>query len=86
MSNALKEKDATRLQDAESVIETIKSLVKLLDCVALVGVVDPEVSGIVTADGETFRDVLPLGDGVHIVLSVGNLSTSLAAGIHEIEV
>jgi hypothetical protein len=52
----------------------------------MVDVVDPEVSGIVTADGETFRDVLPLGDGVHIVLSVGMLATELPCGIHEIEV
>lgn len=67
-------------------IALIKSWVKLLDCVVMVDVVDPEVSGIVTADGETFRDVLPLGDGVHIVLSVGMLATELPCGIHEIEV
>lgn len=38
------------------------------------------------ADGETFREVLPLGDGVHIVLSVGDLPTKMVDGIHEIEV
>ena len=86
MSSVSPAKDATQLQDVESVIAQIKSWVKLLDCVVLVGAVDPEVSGILTADGETFRDVLPLGDGVHIVLSVGNLATELSCGIHEIEV
>lgn len=86
MSDALQVKDATQLQAVEDVIAAIKKQVKLLDCVILVGAVDPEVSGILTADGETFRDVLPLGDGVHIVLSVGNLATELPCGIHEIEV
>jgi len=86
MLSASQERDVTQLQDVESVIEAIKGLVKLLDCVVLSGTVDPEVSGIMTADGETFREVLPLGDGVHIVLSLGNLPTKLVAGIHEIEV
>ena len=86
MSSVSPAKDATQLQDVESVIAQIKLWVKLLDCVVLVDAVDPEVSGILTADGETFRDVLPLGDGVHIVLSVGKLATSLPCGIHEIEV
>ena len=86
MSDVSPAKDATQLQDVGSVIALIKSWVKLLDCVVMVDVVDPEVSGIVTADGETFRDVLPLGDGVHIVLSVGKLATDLPCGIHEIEV
>jgi hypothetical protein len=52
----------------------------------LVDAVDPEVSGILTADGETFREVLPLGDGVHIVLSLGDMPTKLGCGIHEVEV
>ena len=86
MSSVSPAKDATQLQDVESVIAQIKLWVKLLDCVVLVAAVDPEVSGILTADGETFRDVLPLGDGVHIVLSVGKLATELPCGIHEIEV
>jgi hypothetical protein len=47
---------------------------------------DPEVSGVVTVDGETFRDVVPLGDGVHIVLSVGVLSHDLGTGIFEVDV
>lgn len=67
-------------------IEAIRGMVKLLDCVVLVGAADPEVSGILSADDETFREVLPLGDGVHIVLSVGSLPTKLIDGIHEIEV
>lgn len=86
MSSVSPAKDATQLQDVESVIALIKSWVKLLDCVVMVDAVDPEVSGILTADGETFRDVLPLGDGVHIVLSVGAMPTKLACGIHEVEV
>lgn len=79
-------KGVTHLQDVESVIAAIKAQVKLLDCVVMVDTADPEVSGVLTADGETFREVLPLGDGVHIVLSVGSLATKLSCGIHEIEV
>jgi len=86
MSDVLPAKDATQLQDVESVIEAIKEWVKLLDCLIMVDAVNPEVSGIMTADGETFREVLPLGDGVHIVLSVGNLPTKLGCGIHEVKV
>lgn len=86
MSNVSPAKDATQLQDVESVIEAIKGMVKLLDCVVLVGAADPEVSGILSAEGETFREVLPLGDGVHIVLSVGSLPTKFVDGIHEVEV
>jgi hypothetical protein len=52
----------------------------------MVDVESPEVSGVVTVDGETYRDVVPLGDGVHIVLSVGALPTELGSGIHEIAV
>lgn len=86
MSSVSLTKDATQLQDVESVIEAIRRMVKLLDCVVLVGAADPEVSGILSADDETFREVLPLGDGVHIVLSVGSLPTKLIDGIHEIEI
>lgn len=86
MSNALPAKGVTRLQDVESVIAAIREIVKLLDCVVLVGAADPEVSGILSADGETFREVLPLGDGVHVVLSLGDLPTKFVGGIHEVEV
>ena len=80
-------KAATRPQDVESLIAAIKELTALLDCVVLSGASWPEVSGVLSADdGEMFREVLPLGDGVHIVLSVGDLPTKLLAGIHEIEV
>ncbi len=86
MSSVSLAKDATQLQDVESVIEAIRRMVKLLDCVVLVGAADPEISGILSAEGETFREVLPLGDGVHIVLSVGSLPTNFVDGIHEVEV
>lgn len=86
MSSVSPAKDATQLQDVESVIAQIKSWVKLLDCLVLVDTVDPEVSGVLTVDGETFREVLPLGDGIHLVLSLGSLPTKLGCGIHEIEV
>ena len=86
MSSASPVKDATRLQDVESVIAAIKAMVDLLDCVVLVGAADPEVSGILSADGETFREVLPLGDGIHVVLSLGVLPTKFTDGIHEVEV
>jgi uncharacterized linocin/CFP29 family protein len=86
MSSVSLAKDATQLQDVESVIEAIRRMVKLLDCVVLVGAADPEVSGILSAEGETFREVLPLGDGVHIVLSLGSLPTKFVDGIHEVEV
>lgn len=86
MSSASPTKDATQLQDVESLIAAISKMVNLLDCVVLVGASWPEVSGILSADGETFREVLPLGDGVHIVLSVGDLPTKMVDGIHEVEV
>lgn len=86
MSSVSPTKDATQLQDVESLVAAIGKMVDLLDCIVLVGTSWPEVSGILSADGETFRDVVPLGDGVHIVLSVGNLSTKLVDGIHEVEV
>jgi hypothetical protein len=86
MSNVSGVKDVTQRQDVSAVIEAIGKIVKLYDCIALSEVEDPEVSGIVTVDGETFRDVVPLGDGVHIVLSVGDLSHALGAGIHEVDV
>ena len=60
-------------------IAAIGELVKVLDCVVMVDVESPEVSGVVTVDGETYRDVVPLGDRVHIVLSVGALPTELGS-------
>lgn len=87
MSSELKVKDATQIQDVEGLIAVIGEMVKLLDCVVLSGTSWPEVSGVLAADdGETYREVLPLGDGVHIVLSVGSLPTKFVDGIHEVEV
>ena len=86
MSSESLAKDATQLQDVESVIAAIRRMVNLLDCVVLVGAADPEVSGILSADDETYREVLPLGDGVHIVLSLGSMPTKFVDGIHEVEV
>ena len=87
MSDVSQVKDATRPQDVESLIAAISNLTHLLDCVILSGTSWPEVSGVLSAeDGEMYREVIPLGDGVHIVLSVGSLPTKLVAGIHEIEV
>lgn len=86
MLSELGVKDVTQRQDVSAVIAAIGEIVKLFDCIVLAGVEDPEVSGVVTVDGETFRDVVPLGDGVHIVLSVGALAHGLGVGIHEVEV
>lgn len=86
MSNVSLTKGATRLRDVESVIETIKAQVKLLDCVVLVNVLDPEVSGVITADDEIYREILPLGDGIHLVLSLGNMTSQFVDGIHEVEI
>lgn len=86
MSKELSVKDATRLQDVESLIAAIAEKVKLLDCIVMTGVSWPMVSAVQTADDGEYREALPLGDGVHIVLSVGDLPTKLEAGIHEIEV
>lgn len=83
MSDVSQVKDATRPQDVESLIAAI-GRTHLLDCVILSGTSWPEVSGVLSAeDGEMYREVIPLGDGVHIVLSVGLLPTKLVAGIHE---
>lgn len=86
MSDVLPARVVTRPQDVEGVIEAIKEWVKLLDCVVIVNATDPEVSGVVTVENETFRDVVPLGDGVHLVLSLGTLPTRLDTGIHEVAV
>ena len=86
MSDASPVKDATQRQDVENVIAQLREWVKLLDCIVMVDTVDPEVSGIMTVDGETYREVVPLGDGVHIVLSLGAMPTKLPCGIHEVEV
>lgn len=86
MSNELREKGVTQLQDVESLIAAIAERVGLLDCIVLAGVSWPAISAVQSADDGDFRETLPLGDGVHIVLSVGDLPTKLDAGIHEIEV
>ena len=86
MSSKSPAKDAIRVQDVESLIEAIKAQASLLDCLVIVGAAYPEVSGILSADEEMFREIVPLGDGTHIVLSVGSLPTKLEDGIHEIEV
>ncbi len=86
MSSESGAKDVTQLQDVGAVIAAIGEIVKLYDCIVLAGVEDPEVSGVVTIDGETFRDVVPLGDGAHIVLSIGTLPHDLGVGIHEVDV
>ena len=86
MSSASQTKDATQIRDVESVIEAIRGLVKLLDCVAVVGAEFPEISAVLTEGDETYREALPLGDGVHLVLSLGPMPTKLVDGIHEIEV
>lgn len=49
----------------------------------MVGTADPVVSGVVEDGEEVWKDVVPLGDGVHIVITV-DLPTGLAAGIHEV--
>ena len=77
-------KDVTQLQDVSDVIAAIGELVKVLDCIVMVNVSGPEVSAVVTEDGETYRDVAPLGDGVHIVLSIGAMANSYGPGIHEV--
>lgn len=86
MSNASPARAETRLQDVESVITAIKAQVKLLDCLVMVDVIDPEISGVITTDDETYREILPLGDGVHLVISLGPLPTQLGLGLHEIDV
>ncbi len=86
MSNESQAKVVTRALDVEGLIKAIQEAVNLLDCLVIVNAADPEVSGVLSADDETYREVVPLGDGVHIVLSVGDLATKLDTGIHEIEV
>lgn len=66
------------------VIERLKAVVGAKDVLVLVDVGSPEVSGVVVDVEGVFRDVVPLGEGVHIVLSVGDLETVLEVGIHEL--
>jgi len=71
---------------AESVIDAIRALVKVTDALLMVDVGDPTVSGAVVDpdDGEWYREEVPLGEGVHLVISF-NLPTKLGQGIWEME-
>lgn len=86
MSSTKSVKSAPSVQHVASVeelIESIKALANLEDLLILVGMFEPEISGVDLSEPEAaYREVIPLGDGVHIVLSV-NLSTEMPAGIHE---
>lgn len=86
MSNESQTKVVTRALDVEGLIKAIQEAVDLFDCLVIVNAADPEVSGVLSDEDEAYREVVPLGDGIHIVLSVGSLATRLDTGIHEIEV
>ena len=70
----------------ESAIEAIKQVVNVTDMVILVGVRSPEVAGTVEEDGELWHEVIPLGEGIHVVLSIDGLVSHLPTGIHEVTV
>lgn len=86
MSSTKSVKSAPSVQHVASVeelIESIKALASVEDLLILVGMFEPEISGVDLSEPEAaYREVIPLGDGVHIVLSV-NLPTKMPAGIHE---
>lgn len=77
----LQEKKSGELDTA---IAAIKSIVKVKDMIVMVSVQSPEVSAVVEDVEGVYRDVVPLGAGVHIVISLGSLGGSLEAGIHEV--
>ena len=86
MSNTkIDNKSQTELKsELDGVIEAINGIVSVQDLIVLVGVALPEISGIVVDDAGEYRDVVPLGEGIHILISVGDLATELNTGIHEI--
>lgn len=71
------------MQSVESVIEEIKALLDGAGGLILVGTMDAEVSGVIDDGEEIYREVIPLGDGVHIVFTI-DLPTKIGAGIHEV--
>lgn len=83
MSNISKIKNAPNVQSVESVIEEIKALLDGAGGLILVGTMDAEVSGVIDDGEEIYREVIPLGDGVHIVFTI-DLPTKIGAGIHEV--
>lgn len=83
MSNTGSVKIASRERSVESAVEQIRNLLGDLDCLILAGIADVEVSGVIDDGEEIYREVLPLGEGIHIVLTV-DLPTKMTAGIHEV--
>ena len=87
MSNTSNVKSVPSVRNAESVeslLEAIRALVQVDDCLVLVGMFEPEISGVDLSEPEAaYRETIPLGDGVHIVFSV-DLPTKMSAGIHEV--
>lgn len=86
MSQGSNGKVETKTLDVESLVERIKELTPLYDCVVLVNTGKPTVSGRVKDGDLEYTESLPLGDGLHIVISVGNLPCNLPAGLNEVDI
>lgn len=83
MSNISSARSVSRERSVENAVSQIKEALDGIDCLVLVGTADAEVSGVVDDGDEVYREVLPLGEGVHIVLTL-DLPTKMTAGIHEL--
>lgn len=86
MSSTKSVKSAPAAQVAatvEELVAQIRALADVRDCLILVGTFEPEVSGVMLDEAEAaYREVVPLGEGIHIVVSV-DLPTKMPPGIHE---
>jgi hypothetical protein len=83
MSNTKLSKSVLSGQTVESVVEEIKALLNGADCLVLVGTADAEAGGVIEEGDEIWREIIPLGLGTHIIMTV-NLPTKLGTGIHEV--
>lgn len=83
MSNTKLNKSVLSGQTIEGVVEEIKTMLDGVDCLILVGTADSEVSGVLEDGEDIWREIIPLGPGVHIVMTL-DLPTKLQSGIHEV--
>jgi hypothetical protein len=87
-----KSKSNSNRQSGSVTVEEIVSRVQqagvpVLECMAIVGVIDGEVSGVVmdaTMPNGGYVDAQPLGPGVYLVIGLGDLPTKMRPGVNDI--
>jgi hypothetical protein len=73
----------------EDVYEHLRALLgkQLVEGMAVVDVVDGEVSGVVldeTVKGGGYVDTQPLGDGRYLIIGLGDMPVKMKSGIHDL--